>query len=106
MNNDELKRIPLHLFYFNKMTAFKRFGGFGKALRIFRKNIDDDLRGIGANVDGELYLVASFFSALFYGILFGILIFVLAFVMPAQRVVAPKFGIGVGFLLFFWVFFL
>ncbi|MBS3067225.1 type II secretion system F family protein [Candidatus Micrarchaeota archaeon] len=106
MNDDELKRIPLHLFYFNKMTAFKRLSGFGRALRVFRKSIDEDLQGIGASVDGNLYLVASFFSALFYGILFGTLIFVLALVMPEQKAVAQKFGIGFGFLLFFLFFFL
>ena len=106
MIDEEMKRIPLHIFYFNKMSAFKRFAALGKALRVFRKNIDNDLRSVGAGVDGDLYLTASFFSALLYGILFGILFFVLAFVIPDQRAAATKFGIGFGFILFFMFFFL
>ncbi len=105
MVNEEMTKIPLNLFSFNRMSQFKRFSSLGNALRIFNKGIDSDLRALGTNLDGNLYLAASFFSALFYGVIFGMIIFVLTFLIPSQRPSAIKFGIGFGFI-FFSTFFL
>lgn len=105
MGDEEIKRIPLNLFSFSRMQRLKRFASLGKALRVFRRGIDTDLRALGANVDGDLYLAASLFSGLAYGILLGSLMFVLAFLIPEQQKLALPMGIGLGFI-FFLLFFL
>ncbi len=102
----ELTRIPLHLFSFKKIEGFKRLSSIGKALRVFRKNIDDDLAGLDVRVNGDLYLVASFFSAFFYGIFMGATVFLITYLIPSQRALSQTFGIGIGFLLFFMMFML
>lgn len=95
-----MKKIPLHLFSFQRMAAFKRFIFLGKFLLKFRKNLPEDLVTIGVEVQPEDYMAASFFSALFYAFIFGSLIFALTAISPQQSHLALIFGISFAMILF------
>ena len=99
-----IKKVPLHLFSFQRMAGFKRFVFLGKFLLKLRKNLPEDLITLGVEVQPEDYMAASFFSASFYSIIFGLLIFFLTLISPTQSHLALVFGIGFAMILFFLFF--
>ncbi|MDO8554857.1 MAG: type II secretion system F family protein [Candidatus Micrarchaeota archaeon] len=108
MRIPRLKRIPLLIFSFEKMQNFgKRFSRLAKFLLKLKPSLISELNGLETDTEAEDYVIASFFSALFYGLVFFFFGYAVSLVLPSSS--ATKIPILLGGILglfFFLIFFI
>ncbi len=106
MRIQRLKRIPLLLFSFEKMQNFgKRFSRLAKLLLKLKPSLASELTGLETDAEPEDYVVASFFSALFYGLVFFFFGYIISLILPSSPATKIPLLLGSVLGLFFFLIF-